>query len=207
MTRTLVRKSMLVGLLALGLLATACSPQATPVASDEPTAPASVAPSETAAPTASAEESTIVVPSDEPAESELPEAEGIALADVDVELLKGAYENYGFVFGDVVTDEDGTTYYSGDQASEDVRVVIVFDGEQLTQVNLYDFSAGDGLDDMGYTIGLFAPEAQSWLVEQTETALTDEGTPLSATETFEHVSLTVNAFTDDSQSLDLIVHD
>ena len=208
MTRT-ARKMTLVGLLALGVLATACSPQATPVPSAAPseTAVESEAPSVTpsVAPSIIVEPSIDVAPSEEPAPSEAAGAEGIALGDVDVQLLIDAYTGYGFTFGDLVTEEDGTTYYSGDHGTDDVRVVLVVNGDSLSHVNLYDFSAGDGIDEMGFTIGIFAPESQPWLVEQLETAIADEGTAFTATESFEHVSLILNAYTDDAQSLDMIV--
>lgn len=150
---------------------------------------------------------TIIVPSDEPAADEpgFDVAEGIALADTDVDLVMGAYEGYGFTFGDLITQGDDT-YYSADHATEDIRVILTVDGDELTRVKVHDYSgAEDGIDEMGFTLGIFAPEAQSWFVSELEDALSDPGTPMTAQMEFEYVSLTLNAYTDDdAQSLDLI---
>jgi hypothetical protein len=181
--------------------------------------PASPSATADASKSASATEKAATLPSKNPAPSESaaaseePADEGIALADTSLELLKAAYEGQGYTFGELVTEGD-VSYFSGyDDATDEVQVVLSgptpAEGEEmdLTQVAVYDYSAGEeGPFIMGFSIGIFAPEAEAWLVEQIEAAMAAPGEPLEASMQFDFVTLTVNAFTDDAQSIDLRIN-
>ncbi|HEX2221024.1 MAG TPA: hypothetical protein VHK06_00700 [Candidatus Limnocylindria bacterium] len=188
----------------LFILLAACGDAATPAATPrEPAGDAS--PAASAEPTAAESPEESEAPS--PAETE--EATGgLALADAEVAALIGAYEEYGFTFDEPGTNDAGDNVHIGVAEDEEVAVRITETDNTISEVLLVDYSAGEvGLEEMGFTIGIFEPEAQTWLIEQLEEATADPGTPLTATMDFEHVSMQLEAFTDDEQSIDLYLTD
>jgi hypothetical protein len=176
---------------------TTTSPSASEAATPTPSVVQSIAPS--------------IVPSDVPSVAPSASAgagsEGIALADVDHTLLIDALADFGFTMdAEPTTTEDGYNIWNGSAEGGEVEVQISESDAIVDGVAVYDYSAGDvGLEEMGYLIGIFAPEAEEWLVEQVTMALDDPGTPMEAFMDFENVRLVFEAFTDDTQSLDLYV--
>lgn len=132
------------------------------------------------------------------------------MTDTSSNLLRAAYEDQGFVFGTMLSG-GGTSRLPG--AIDGVQLFLsgptpkAGDELELTEVSLNDLSAGgeDALKMMGFTIGIFAPEAESWLVEQLNIALANPGEAFEVSEQFEFVTLTLSAFTDQMQSIELTV--
>lgn len=183
----------------LAIILAACggAPASSSEAPSSPTASASV--SEIASPSLEASASA------EPSES-AEAAGGIALIDVDHEALLDAFASFGFEIQEEPNDLDGANVWVGTAEDGDVELnVREVDGD-IDTVAVYDYSAGEtGLEELGFLIGIFAPEAEQWLVEHAEMAVSDPGTPLEAEMEFEHVKLVFEAYTDDTQSIDLYV--
>jgi hypothetical protein len=183
----------------LAILLAACggAPAASSEAPSSPTASAAASPTDSpsGAPSASAAPS-------ESAEA----ASGIALVDVDHEALLDAFASFGFTIEPEPNDLDGANVWVGTAEGGDVELnVREVDGD-IDTVAVYDYSAGEaGLEELGFLIGIFAPEAESWLVEHAEMAVADPGTAIEAEMEFEHVKLVFEAYTDDTQSIDLYV--
>ena len=145
-------------------------------------------------------------PPSEPAAEETEAAGGLPLADADVPSLIGAYEDYGFTFDEPGTNDAGENVHIGYTEDEQVFVRITETENTISEVLVVDYSAGEeGLEEMGFTIGIFEPDAQDWLVGQLEQAIGEAGTPMTATMEFENVTLQLEAFTDEEQSIDLYV--
>lgn len=188
----------LVGIPAVAVLLVACSAGTTaspttppPDPTPEVTVAAETETPETSEPTAEATEAA---------------TGGLALADADVPSLISAYEDYGFTFDEPGTNDAGENVHIGLTDDEEVAVRITETDNTISEVLVVDYSAGEeGLEEMGFTIGIFQPDAQDWLVEHLEEAIADPGTPMTATMEFENVTLQLEAFTDEEQSIDLYV--
>ena len=132
---------------------------------------------------------------------------GISLAEADLDLLRQAFADYEF---EMATEPDrtgsGGNLWTGTAHDAQVEVAIIESGGVIEQVGVFDYSAGEvGLDELGFLIGIFAPEAESWLVDLASQALDDPGTELRVRERFDLVTLEFNAFVDETASLDLWV--
>jgi hypothetical protein len=168
--------------------------------------PSPATPSPDPAPEMTAAPATEAPPASEPAAEETEAAGGLPLADADVAALISAYENYGFTFDDPGTNDAGENVHIGYTEDEQVFVRITETENTISEVLVVDYSAGEeGLEEMGFTIGIFEPDAQDWLVGQLEQAIGEQGTPMTATMEFENVTLQLEAFTDEEQSIDLYV--
>ena len=109
---------------------------------------------------------------------------------------------------DAEPDDSGTggNLWTGTAHDGEVELVVMESGGTIEQVGVFDYSAGEvGLDELGFLIGIFAPEAEPWLVDQATQAVDDPGTELRVREEFDLVTLEFNAFVDDTESLDLWV--
>jgi hypothetical protein len=144
--------------------------------------------------------------SEAPAPSAAIDLGGLALADAEVDLLRTAFENYGFVFEPVMVDETGRTREHGTKPSENVQVTFRHVDGRIEMLGVLDHS-GDklGLDEMGFTIGIFAPESQAWLVEEVEAMLATPSLAAEATMLFTHVTLSLAYAAHGSESLELLV--
>jgi hypothetical protein len=132
------------------------------------------------------------------------ETRGISLAEADLDLLLDAFAGYGFEMVDEPEAGSGGNVWTGTAHDGAVEVVLIETGGEVQQVGVFDYSAGEeGLDELGFLIGIFAPEAQAWLVEQATRAVDDPGTELRVREEFDLVTLEFDAFVDETQSLDL----
>jgi hypothetical protein len=132
---------------------------------------------------------------------------GLSLAEAELDVLLDAFADYGF---DVESEPDDTgtggNLWTGTAHDGEVELVVIESGGTVEQVGVFDYSAGEvGLDELGFLIGIFAPEAESWLVDQATEAVDNPGTELRAREEFNRVTLEFNAFVDDTDSLDLWV--
>ncbi len=132
---------------------------------------------------------------------------GLSLAEAELDVLLDAFADYGFDV-DSEPDDTGTggNLWTGTAHDGEVELVVIESGGTVEQVGVFDYSAGEvGLDELGFLIGIFAPEAESWLVDQATEAVDNPGTELRAREEFDRVTLEFNAFVDDTDSLDLWV--
>jgi hypothetical protein len=206
-TRAAVRRTsiLVVPLLALAACSGSSGGSASGTAQTSPSASASQASS--ASPSAAASAS----PADESAAPSASEAAagGIALEDVDLQRLLDAFASFGFEVDDAPDEgNDGDQIYRARAEDGEVELSVRENEGDVREVLVADYSAGDvGLEELGFLIGIFAPEAESWLVDQVEEAVADPGTPMEATMDFEHVTLVFEAFTDDTQSIDLYVRE
>jgi hypothetical protein len=132
---------------------------------------------------------------------------GLSLADAELDLLLDAFADYGFEVESEPDDNgNGGNLWTGTAHDGDVELVVIESGGTIEQVGVFDYSAGEvGLDELGFLIGIFAPEAESWLVDRATEAVANPGTELRAREEFDRVTLEFNAFVDDTQSIDLWV--
>jgi hypothetical protein len=136
------------------------------------------------------------------------ESLGMALADADIELVVQALESYGIMFGDPST-ANGDTTYVGTKADEPLTMTIrVRDGE-TQELTLRDPSETlSGVDEIGFLLGIFAPEGQSWLVEQLEAYMSDRDAPFDTSSDFDHVTLRVEGSTAETGPvLEMVVTD
>jgi hypothetical protein len=132
---------------------------------------------------------------------------GLSLAEAELDVLLDAFADYGF---EVESEPDNTgtggNLWTGTAHDGEVELAVIESGGTIEQVGVFDYSAGEvGLDELGFLIGIFAPEAESWLVDQATEAIDNPGTELRAREEFDRVTLEFNAFVDDTDSLDLWV--
>ena len=132
---------------------------------------------------------------------------GLSLAEAELDVLLDAFADYGFQV-ESEPDDTGTggNLWTGTAHDGEVELVVIESGGTIEQVGVFDYSAGEvGLDELGLLIGLFAPEAESWLVDQATEAVDNPGAELRTREAFDRVTLEFNAFVDDTDSLDLWV--
>ena len=132
---------------------------------------------------------------------------GLSLGETDLDVLLDAFRDYGFEV-DSEPDDSGTggSLWTGTAHDGEVELVVIESGGTIEQVGVFDYSAGDvGLDELGFLIGIFAPEAESWLVDQATQAVENPGNEVRARQKFDLVTLEFNAFVDDADSFDLWV--
>ncbi len=132
---------------------------------------------------------------------------GLSLAEAELDVLLDAFADYGFEV-ESEPDDTGTggNLWTGTAHDGEVELVVIESGGTIEQVGVFDYSAGEvGLDELGFLIGIFAPEAESWLVDRATEAVDNPGTELRTREEFDRVTLEFNAFVDDTDSLDLWV--
>jgi hypothetical protein len=183
------------------------SAAARPASTASPTAPATSSPE--SAPSGSEGEVVVVEPGDDPGDGpSSAEPQGTRLADVEVELLVQVLENYGLRVGPP-DSAGGATVHVATADDDAVTITLTERGGVLEEVTISDESGESvlGVDEMGMLLGIFAPEAQEWLVESLEAAMGDPSTPLEASTDAGFVTLELAAYTDPRGAIDLTFRD